>query len=335
MKVLLRPNSPSIGEYVRLLQQTLSDIVPAAPDGDVQAVRLRTGLSAISSRITEQASIEDLSNAVDAAVALIRKYQSGVVERATQQLTELKAVMRTMTDTITFLSESRSTVVHQLTFVERQLEETTELEDIRLLRPRIAECLELVRQETARLQAESAAHSEAVRQQMGLPPSPENTGQVTGRRLGTLDLATGLPGRVAAERLLADKLSSGLRCSLAVFVPERLGFIGRRHGREAEDEVLLHVAQHLSKLMPQGSHLYRWTGPALLAVRVTSDSPDKAEQIWRHMASKSCEKTIGNERRSALLRILIACETQIADTDKPLSTVLDQLDDFVVRNSAD
>jgi GGDEF domain-containing protein len=329
LKVLLRPGGPSSAEYVRLLQKTVNDVIPAAPEGDVQAVRLKTGLTAILSRITEQATVEELTNAVDTATDLLRKYHSGAAQRASQQLMELKGVMRTMTETITFLSESRSTVVHQLTFVERQLEAATELDDIRLLRPRLAECLELVRQETARLQAESAAHTEAVRQKMGL--GNQSGDAAPSRRLGSLDVATGLPNRSAAERLIAEKSGSGLRCSLAVFVPERLGFVAKRHGREAEDEVLLHVAQHLTKLIPSGSYLYRWTGPALLALRVSSDTPEHDEQVWRHIAGKSCEKTIGNERRSALLRITLACYA-VHTGDTPASELLGKLDEFVTQS---
>lgn len=313
---------------MRLLQQTITDAVPSSPaEGDVQAIRLRAGLAAITSRITEQASIEDVTNAANAATELLRKYQTGAAQRAVQQLAELKGVMRTMTDTITFLSESRSTVVHQLTFVERQLEDATELDDIRLLRPKLAECLELVRQETARLQAESAAHTEAVRQKMGLPPVTADSGAI--RRLGALDVATGLPSRQAAERFLGEKTANGLRCSIALFVPERLGFVTRRHGREAEDEVLLHVAQHLTKLLPAGAHLYRWTGPALLAVRVSSDPPEHDEQIWQQIASKPCEKTLGNERRSALLRITMASFVRQSGVDTSIPALLEEMDGFV------
>jgi GGDEF domain-containing protein len=333
LKVFMRTGNQSPADYVRLLQKTLAEIAGGPPDTDVQAVRLRTGLSAISSRITEQATLEELEKAVSAATDLICKYHATAGERALAQIAELKSVMRTMTDTITFLSESRSTVVHQLTFVERQLEEASELEDIRLLRPRLTECLELVRQETARLLAESEAHSAAVRNQMGVAVVSAASTSAGARKLGTLDIATGLPNRAAAERLLGEKIAQGQRCSLALFVPERLGFISRRHGREAEEEVLLHVAQHLTKLLPQGSWLYRWTGPALAAIRVSTDTPEHSEQIWRHISGKAYEKTIGNERRSALLRITLACLVRNVEAGISLPEALKQMDDFVAENT--
>lgn len=332
LKVLLRSGGPGVAEYIRLLHQAINDAIPSGPDGDVHVIRLRTGLAAITSRISEQASIDDIANAVDAATELLRKHHATVLQRGAQQLAELKAVMRTMTDTITFLSESRSTVVHQLTFVERQLEEATELEDIRLLRPRIAECLELVRQENARLQAESAAHTEAVRQKMGLSVSVPGEKSAV-RKVGTLDIATGLPNRDAAERLIGEKASNGRRCSIALFVPERLGFVVRRHGREAEDEVLLHVAQHVTRLLPAGAHLYRWSGPSLLAVKPSSGAPEHEHQVWTQIASKPYEKTIGNERRSALLRITLACLVTHADIETPLAGLFEEMDQFVMQST--
>jgi hypothetical protein len=90
----------------------------------------------------------------------------------------------------------------------------------------------------------------------------------------------------------------------------------------------LYVAQHLTKQMPPGSWLYRWSGPALLGLRVTTDDHAYDEHLWTQIASKHIEKTIESERRSALVRVTLACTVQFAEPGVPLDTVLKQLDDF-------
>lgn len=329
LRVLLRPTHLGPADYIRLLQLTLENIVPAGTEADGQAAQLKTSLAALSVGLKEQSSFQEIETALNTATDLIKKFFLGGNRRALDQVGELKAVMRTMTDTITFLSESRSTVVHQLTFIERQLEEATELDDIRLLRPRLNECLEAVRQETARLQEESSAHSATVRTQMGI-----NSAGTASRRLGSLDLATGLPGRPAAERLLGEKSAGGIRCSLAVFVPERLAFVTKRHGPEGEAEVLLHVAHHLSKQMPPKAWLYRWSGPAFLAIRAVPEGESADDHLWHQIAGKHIEKTLTSERRSALVRVTLSCKAAVTLPFAPLDSMLKELDQFVTLQAA-
>ncbi len=263
LKNLWSPDLPSASDYVRSLRSLLEGLTFQPEElHSPELPAFREEVLALSARLTPDIPAKELESTIASALESFRKYSMGSAIRVSGHLNELKLTMRALTQTVTFLSESRSTVVHQLTFIERQLEQASELEDIRLLRPKLMQCLELVREETGRLQSESAVNSELVRSKLGAAPQTVEPP----RRIGTLDPVTGLPARQVAQRLIEDKISSGKEFLVGLFIPSRLELVNRHHGRAAGDELLLQIAQHLTKNIPAPNTLCRWSGPAFLAI---------------------------------------------------------------------
>ncbi|MDQ2776862.1 MAG: GGDEF domain-containing protein [Acidobacteriota bacterium] len=304
---------PTQSDYLRLLHSALEGLAGHVDESDSH---LKSKISALARGIDERSTSVEIQAALTAALEFIHGSHLTCSKRAADQIVELRSIMRSMTETVTFLSESRTTAVQQLNYIERQLEQATEIEDVRFLRSRLSKCLELVRKETARLNSESTIHAET--------PS---------RRLGSLDRVTGLPGREIGERLLSEKITAGRDCSLALFVPERLASVKKRHGSNAEDEVLVHVAQHLARQIPASVSLCRWTGPAFFAFAEAQTGSADPERVWKQLVGRHIEQTIELDRRTVLVRITLASVVKRVSPGMPLIPLFQELDEFVVAST--
>jgi GGDEF domain-containing protein len=318
LKGILRNGKPAAADYVRSLQTLLAGISRYTINGrEDELAAFRETLLRLSSEIREQSPVADLDKTVAASLEHLRDYNDRFSKLNAGKIAELKSVMRTMTETITFLSESRTRSVHQLQFVERAMEQSVQLDDIRLLRSKLTSCLDIVREETVRIQTESKAHSEAVgahlaRPQTDVEPPP---------RFGSMDQVTGLPSRKLAEQALSDAVSGTQDFVLALFIVNRLPGINARYGREIGDEVMLRVSNHFAQHLASSTLLYRWSGPALVAIAETHGKEQDIRAAWTKTASQKHEFSLDSQQRS----IFVMAETSVSFFAANAATSLQEL----------
>lgn len=85
--------------------------------------------------------------------------------------------------------------------------------------------------------------------------------------IGPPDSITGFYGRQAAEAWL-DSLSEKAKANtyLVAFYIQRMELINSRFGDRMGTDVLSYCAQHFARLAQQSDQIFRWRGPALVAV---------------------------------------------------------------------
>jgi GGDEF domain-containing protein len=288
----------------------------------------RESMLALAANIHDQANAAEVETTVGRALELFHDYNSRVLKFNTSHIMELKSVMRTMTETITYLSESRTRSVHHLQFVSRELEQAAQIDDIRLLRSRITTCLDVVREETVRLQSEAVARSQEVREQIGLattvsevPPPP---------RFGMMDTVTGLPSRRSAERAISDALQTG-QAAIAAFVVTRLSAINSKYGRAVGDEVMLRVANHFVKHLSSDTLLYRWSGPALVAMLGVHEDAEAIQRAWAKAAAIKQEISLDTSERSVFVLVETSMSFQLAAKGAVLADLFHGLDRYVAE----
>jgi GGDEF domain-containing protein len=327
LKGLLRGGKPSAAEFTRSLHSALTGISRNTLEGgDDELASFRESMLALAGKIHEQANTMELETTVGQALELFRDYNERVLKFNESHTSELKAVMRTMTETITYLSESRTRSVHQLQFVERELEQADQIDDIRLLRARIVNCLDVVREETVRLESEAQTRSQEVREQIGRAKTA--TGKASSR-FGTMDIVTGLPARRAAERAISDALEAESSCAVALFVVTRLSAINAKYGRPVGDEVMLRIANHFAQQLSADTHLYRWSGPALIAVNCTYDNGEAIKRAWTKAAAAKQEISIEAKGRLVFVLVETSMSFQLATNTAVASELFQSLDKFV------
>ena len=325
-KGFLRNGKPTTVELAQSLHTMLTGVTRYTFGGnDEELSTFREGMLALASNIHEQATSAQLETTVTHALNLLRDYNERNLRFNIAHTTELKAVMRTMTETITYLSESRTRSVHQLQFMERELEQASQIDDLRLLRSRLITCLDVVREETVRLQSESQARSDEVRQQIDRaskayePPA----------RFGAMDIVTGLPARRSAERALAEASSDGAEHAVAVFVVKRLSAINAKYGRGVGDEVMLRVANHFAQHLSSATFLYRWSGPALVALIAVPGAKEDVRRSWAKAAAAKQEVNLEVKQRHVFVVVETSMSFHLSTESASPEELFQKLDQFV------
>ncbi len=312
------------------MQALLTGIGRCTLDGtEADLESFRKSMQSLAAQVNDQSTGGEADATVGAGLNLLREYNEKILSFHGCHTSELKTVMRTMTETITYLSESRTRSVHQLNFMERELEQASQIDDIRLLRGRLISCLDIVREETVRLQSESQARSNEVRQQIDRPV------RVSEPPLGfsSMDSVTGLPSRRAAERAISEALAFGSTHAVAVFVVKRLSAINAKYGRAVGDEAMLRVANHFAQHLSAATFLYRWSGPALVALIQAHINPGDIKRSWAKAAATRHEMSMEAKQRSIFVLVETSMSFQLVTKTTSPDDLFSRLDQYVAEQA--
>ena len=308
--------------------------------------RFRKEVSAISGKLSEQSSSEEIHAAVDFVTRAVAGYNRIAARTAQAHLSELQAMLAMTTDTIAFLSDSSKTGIEQMHLVEKNLQNASSIGDLRLLRSKLDQCLKLVRKESDRLRDESRTRILALQEGVertashirsagvALPPTPPVGPPKQAEIVHVDDTATGLRGRGSAEEVIAANISRGKEFAVSLFLLDGLMQVKGRFGSGTADEMLLAVSQHVEERLDTGS-LFRWSGPAIAAITEIPPPFHEIERKMQQIGAMHLEKTIERDGRFVLLPITCSLIVQkVSDADS-LEHVIEHLDDFVATHAGD
>ena len=125
----------------------------------------------------------------------------------------------------------------------------------------------------------------------------------------SVDPVTDLPARAAAEQAIENKMSAGKTFVTALFVMDRLPSINGRFGHSVGNDVVIGSAHLLAQKL-SGATLYRWSGPAFLALFDSSISSVEADKRARQVAAQQLQKEINNDDRMVMIVSSFSCQTK-------------------------
>jgi diguanylate cyclase (GGDEF)-like protein len=146
-----------------------------------------------------------------------------------------------------------------------------------------------------------------------------------------MDTVTGLPVRRSAERTLGETVQTGGSAAIAVFVVTRLSAINSKYGRAVGDEVMLRVANHFAKHLSSDTLLYRWSGPALVALINVQDNADAINRAWSKAAAVKQEINLETKERSVFVVVETAMFFQLVTRDTVLADLFHGLDRYIAE----
>lgn len=339
----LKPGTPTAGDYIRLLRMTLDAISLHAEQTSKSddLTQFRKEVATVSRQLNEQSSLAEVEQVVDFVIRAATGYDRIAARTADAHLQELQAMLAMMAETITYLSDSGRTGINQLRLVEDTIRKASNIDDIRVLRGKLDDCLTLVRNESNRLRAESRTRIAILQQGF-----ERTAGRV---KLAGMDLPatvlpkltretppeiplTGLRGRESAEEMIAANVAQSKQCAVAVFVINRFGNIKGRFGSTTGDHVLLAVAQHLRERLATHA-LFQWSGPAFAAIVESDDAFHVIERKMANIASVRLENALENQGRGTVIAVTCSVIVQkISDADS-LADIVAHLDDFVATRA--
>jgi len=161
-------------------------------------------------------------------------------------------------------------------------------------------------------------------------PAPERPAQ----EVMAHDPLTGLATRSAACAFITEAIKNGKAVCATVFVVDRYIYVRNRYGRQVSDEVISLYSLHLAQYLPAGSGLFRWDGPAFVAVSIDNDLTGA-----RYHRTKIALMTrppnpyyLQQQSRTALIPIGSNWSTYFSTPQDNPAEVIDKIDSFLAAN---
>jgi GGDEF domain-containing protein len=150
---------------------------------------------------------------------------------------------------------------------------------------------------------------------------------------GEVDPCSGLPQRAAAEAGLRAALASDAPMCAAIFYLHRMALINARFGEAIGNQVIqacgLHIAANTIKA---NDRLFRWSGPAFLAILHRGDSPLAVSSEIQRIVCSPLSRFFETPSRSVYLPMKITGEV-IPLQRRTYAEVVDQIERFILSAS--
>ena len=129
--------------------------------------------------------------------------------------------------------------------------------------------------------------------------------------------------------MIGDSLTQGSEHAIAIFVVKRLAAINSKYGRAVGDEVMLRAANHYAQHLSAATYLYRWNGPALVALMPVHKNAEEIKRSWGKAAAVRLEVNLEAKQRAVFVVVEMAMWAQIAGPEASSEELFRRMDGFV------
>ena len=145
------------------------------------------------------------------------------------------------------------------------------------------------------------------------------------------DTLTAIPNGVAAREAILNAQAANHPPHLAVMHLQSLDLLNARFGQRIGDQIVLTCCQHLaSNLCRENDRIFRWRGPAFVALLERDDSPAGVGREISHVCNSIACSFFGEPHRSILIPVKLA-STTIAIESRLVTEIFDSIERFIVR----
>jgi GGDEF domain-containing protein len=300
IKKFLSSDSEAVRPLMHVVRTLIQGIGEHATAGEAVDVALfRESIREISRAITDEVGPEDLIAHANSALHALGEHNLRTSRQQALHSTELQNMVKMLTSAVRAISAAGNANISRLSEIENRIAYASRLDDVRLIRTQLSDCLADIRHEAERQRRNQQSTIEHLSQglsecRLQSPNAVENPAQ---------DAVTRLPVRQAAEQALVDASQEGAPAFAAVLVLDRLQALNLKFSREVGDEVLAEFARAIEQKLPYPDQLFRWGGPSLLALlhRRTTIESVRAE-VGRILDTK-LEHNIQTPSRSIMIPI--------------------------------
>jgi len=221
------------------------------------------------------------------------EYSRRTAGRLRAQFSESQSIISVLGNAIAAMASGSDASLARLREIQSQLSAAERIDDMRDLKKHLCECLsgmaaevEEHRKNSTRGMSRLAEGTQEFENSIDLAP-----------RQVVFDPVTGLPARVEAEAALFKVADGGDAAMAMVLALKRLKHVNSQFGYGVGDSLLAKLSKYLRSSGHLDEGLYRWSGPALLAI-ITGISPSiyfgtKSERWWRTCPSMKSQLARG------------------------------------------
>jgi diguanylate cyclase (GGDEF)-like protein len=262
------------------------------------------------------------------AIKSIETYNRSVQRSLGSQVKELQSIVSIFTRSMLQLSKGTAGSAAKLRHIERQIEKSSQTEDLRVLKTQLEESLEIICEEAAEQERRSDQIASELRDTMSRPAAAA----VLSEAVADLDMITGLPNFRSAEEAIRSAIAARKGTYAVLFCVDRLEVINGRFGFSVGDRILMLFGQHLAQRLTKDDRLFRWRGPGFLALIDRSGPEISIRAEVARVVSARLEQEIELGDRSILLPISASWMlTGVADST--LDKISKKLDAFLGTQS--
>ena len=286
--------------YRHVIDLLLQGIALHTVQGEQPAYeRFQADLERLANTLTSDAKPVEMLVAAGELIRAFEDYSRSTTEFIRRQNSELQNMVSMLTETVIKVGSNSDASVAKLRDIEKSLVQAHMVEDIKVLKMRLGECLGAVRQEAERQKTDGQAaiaklelELSVTRERSGIAPQPKE-----------LDTVTGLPGKREAEKALRSVSASPDGKYVAVAVVNRVNAVNARFGYAVGDQILIRCAQRFRSSLSESDELYRWQGPAFLAILSRNTRIDEVRSEIRRFADAHVEHTIDLGDRRVMIPV--------------------------------
>jgi len=243
---------------------------------------------------------------------------------------ELGKALRLMVETIAEVSKSSQAGVHQLTVIERNLEEATAGQDATRFRSKMAICLKLIRQHSQIMREQAEERVNHLKSFVASTPAGL---QAAANFDEAIDKVTGLPTRAFAENLINERLARNSDCLVGVITMNRFKGLKENFGPAVTDDLVKTVAQQLTQRLPEATELCRWSASSFIAITDVVSSYAETAQQWQRVRGLKVEKHIEDPTRTALISLNTNLMVEHLRPSSSKRVFVNEVDRFVDQNA--
>jgi GGDEF domain-containing protein len=281
--------------------------------------RFRNDFERIQASLGKEASGQELLVATGAANQALADYGQRTTRFIRQQGAVLHNMISMLTQTMVSIGAGSESSAEHLQAIEKELAHAVVIEDVQTLKLRLGECLKNLREEVVRQKAQAQEqarqlqqHVEHARDCVQDPPDVDSE----------IDSVTGLRTRSAAKTAFHAALQTAGRKYVVAAVVNRIQSVNRHFGYAVGDQLLKKFSDLFGATLAKTDRLFRWRGPALVALLEREESIHAVQAEIRRINSKRIEGVL-EVGEGALLPVsaswlVLALDSSAADMAKAI-----------------
>jgi len=269
-KFLADSEAQSLIHVAQLLLRAMAQHAVEVDSDDY--ARFQSEIFGLADKLGNPETADEMVVDADRASKALEEYNRRTAQTLKRAGADLQEMVRMLTGTVSALATTGEDRLIRLRELEGQLESASHVDDVRILKLRLSECLGEIRKESERQKNETTRTVAELRQ--GIERARK--GQSGSEEV--LDPVTGLPGRAAAELAIAKGCEQDASTYGIAIRADRLQVFNARFGYDVGDQILRSYAEHLVRQLGSKDRLFRWTGPTLVAVIFRAGRPERVRE---------------------------------------------------------
>ena len=330
MKKYWDDSGPDYALLLRVTSLILDGIAIHTISGDPQERRVFQETMRRLQRDLESAAEPSATLLVTAGAITqcFESYNRNILRQFNAQAKELRDMVSLLADVLRQSCRGNQRTASSLSEIEKELQDASQLDDIRALKSRLERCLSSVHTELERQVVEARSTGEVLKKVRATSLQP-NIVEESGE-----DQVTGLPRRSQARFLLETLRASSSAAYVLVLVINRLSTVNSRFGYEAGDAYLLEASQMVAQKLLHQDQLFRWSGPALLAVIAREGSAEIVHAEAARIANPRQDCTVALGGRSILIPVSFSSLCLPLWEFADLDALFEKIDTFILNVNA-